>query len=159
MSKVDYYITEPFEQDILKKYLHRCFPAIDEKQKPTIMPLQEDLNILVAEDNIINQKVAESIFRSLNYKIDIALDGKEVVDMIKKKNYDIVFMDLQMPVKDGVDATVEIRGLGFQMPIIAMTATASKIAKDNALTSGMNDYITKPIKVDSIRSVLEKWFV
>jgi signal transduction histidine kinase/CheY-like chemotaxis protein len=159
MSKVDYYITEPFEQDILKNYLHRCFPAINENQKPTIMTLQEDLNILVAEDNIINQKVAESIFRSLNYKIDIALDGKEVVDMIKKKNYDIVFMDLQMPVKDGVDATVEIRGLGFQMPIIAMTATASKIAKDNALTSGMNDYITKPIKVDSIRSVLEKWFV
>jgi len=159
MAKVDYYLIEPFEQDIIKKYLHRCFPAIEDNKKPSTLTLQEDLNILVAEDNLINQKVAESIFRSLNYKIDIALDGKEVVDMIKKKNYDIVFMDLQMPVKDGVDATVEIRGLGFQMPIIAMTATASKIAKDNALTSGMNDYIIKPIKVESIRTVLEKWFV
>ena len=159
MAKVDYYLTEPFEQDILKKYLHRCFPGVDESKKSNNLTLQKDLNILVAEDNIINQKVAESIFHSLGYKIDIALDGKEVVDKIKKKQYDIVFMDLQMPVKDGVDATVEIRGLGFQMPIVAMTATANKIAKDNALNSGMNDYIIKPIKIESIRSVLEKWFV
>jgi CheY-like chemotaxis protein len=63
-----------------------------------------------------------------------------------------------MPGKDGVDATIEIRGLGFQMPIVAMTATASKIGKDNALTSGMNDYITKPVKMDAVRTALEKWF-
>jgi CheY-like chemotaxis protein len=116
------------------------------------------LNILVAEDNLINQKVAETIFQNLGYKIDIAFDGKKAVDMAKKKSYDIIFMDLQMPGKDGVDATIEIRGLGFQMPIVAMTATASKIGKDNALTSGMNDYITKPVKMDAVRTALEKWF-
>ncbi len=159
MIKVDYYLTEPFEQDILKKYLLRCFPSIEENKVSSALPLQKDLNILVAEDNLINQKVAESIFRSLGYKIDIATDGKEVIDMIKKKSYHIVFMDLQMPVKDGVDATVEIRGIGFQMPIIAMTASASKSIKDSALTSGMNDYITKPIKMEAIRIILEKWFV
>ena len=113
---------------------------------------------MIAEDNQINQKVAETIFRNLGYEIDIAMDGKEVVEMIKKKNYDIVFMDLQMPEKDGVDATVEIRGLGFQMPIIAMTATVSKSGRDSALTSGMNYYITKPVKIEAVKTVLQKWF-
>jgi PAS domain S-box-containing protein len=158
LSKIDFYLTQPFEQDILKNYLHRCFPLINIENQTKDIILQKDLSILVAEDNLINQKVAESIFNTFGYKIDIAIDGKEVVDMVKKKPYDIIFMDLQMPEKDGVDATVEIRGLGYQMPIVAMTATASKIGKDSALTSGMNDYITKPVKTEAVRIVLEKWF-
>jgi signal transduction histidine kinase/CheY-like chemotaxis protein len=156
--KVDYYLIQPFKQDILKNYLRHCFPEIVESEQNKTFDLQKDISILVAEDNLINQKVAESIFNNLGYKIDIAIDGKEVVRMIKKKAYDIVFMDLQMPEKDGVDATVEIRGLGFQMPIVAMTATASKIGKSSAIISGMNDYITKPIKVNTVRTILEKWF-
>jgi signal transduction histidine kinase/CheY-like chemotaxis protein len=158
LAKIDFYMTQPFEQDILKNYLHRCFSALNIETLSKEISLQKDINILVAEDNLINQKVAESIFLNMGYKIDIAIDGKEVVDMVRKKAYDIVFMDLQMPEKDGVDATVEIRGLGYQMPIVAMTATASKIGKDSALTSGMNDYITKPIKTESVRTVMEKWF-
>jgi CheY-like chemotaxis protein len=158
LSKIDFYLTQPFEQDILKNYIHRCFPLINVDEQTKDIELQKDLSILVAEDNLINQKVAESIFNTLGYKIDIAINGKEVVDMIKKRPYDIVFMDLQMPEKDGVDATVEIRGLGYQMPIVAMTATASKIGKDSAITSGMNDYITKPVKTEAVRKVLEKWF-
>ncbi len=158
VTRVDYYLIEPFEQNILKNYLYQWFPAIKEHEEERLSNLREDLNILVAEDNLINQKVAETIFRNLGYGIDIAIDGKEVVEMVKKKNYDIVFMDLQMPEKDGVDATVEIRGLGFQMPIVAMTATVSKTGRDNALTSGMNDYITKPVKVEAVRNVMQKWF-
>jgi len=158
VTLVDYYLIEPFEQNILKDYLYRWFSAINDRENERFSDLQKDLSILVAEDNLINQKVAETIFRNLGYEIDIALDGKEVVEMVKKKNYDIVFMDLQMPEKDGVEATVEIRGLGFQMPIVAMTATVSKTGRDNALTSGMNDYITKPVKVETVRTVLQKWF-
>lgn len=158
LAKIDFYLTQPFEQDILKNYFHRCFTSLNIDSLTKELEVQKDLNILVAEDNLINQKVAESIFQNLGYKIDIAIDGKEVVEKIKKKPYDIVFMDLQMPEKDGVDATVEIRGLGYQMPIIAMTATASKIGKDNALTSGMNDYITKPVRTEAVRNILEKWF-
>jgi CheY-like chemotaxis protein len=158
VNKVDYYLIQPFEQSILKDYLFRWFGGIQIQQQEKITNLPDSLNILVAEDNIINQKVAETIFSNLGYRIDLALNGKEVVEMAKKKNYDIIFMDLQMPEKDGVDATVEIRGLGFQMPIVAMTATASKIGKDNALTSGMNDYITKPVKVEAVKNVLIKWF-
>ncbi len=158
VNRIDYYLTEPFEPNILKDYLYRWFPAVKEQEEERLSVIRQDLNILVAEDNLINQKVAETIFRNLGYEIDIAIDGKEVVEMVKKKNYDIVFMDLQMPEKDGVDATVEIRGLGFQMPIVAMTATVSKSGRDSALTSGMNDYITKPVKVEAVRTVLQKWF-
>ncbi len=158
IAQVDYYMIEPFEQNILKNYLHKWFPSIKELEKEHFSSLQKDLNILIAEDNQINQKVAETIFRSLGYEIDIAMDGKEVVEMVKKKNYDIIFMDLQMPEKDGIDATVEIRGLGFQMPIIAMTATVSKAGRDNAMTSGMNDYITKPVKTEAVKVALQKWF-
>jgi len=158
LSKIDYYLIQPFDQNILKEYLFRWFSGIKQAEQEKSMALQKDLNILVAEDNLINQKVAETIFQNLGYQIDIALDGKKVVDMVRKKSYDIIFMDLQMPIKDGVDATIEIRGLGFQMPIVAMTATASKIGKDNAITAGMNDYITKPVKMDAVRTVLEKWF-
>jgi signal transduction histidine kinase/CheY-like chemotaxis protein len=158
VAKVDYYLIQPFEQTILKSYLFRWFPGIQMREQERVVTLQKELNILVAEDNTINQKVAETIFSNLGYKIDLAIDGKEVVEKVKKKNYDIIFMDLQMPEMDGMDATVEIRGSGFQMPIIAMTATASKIGKDNAIISGMNDYITKPVKVDAVKSVLQKWF-
>lgn len=158
INLIDYYLIEPFEQNILKNYLYKWFPGIKEQEEELFSKLQKNLNILIAEDNQINQKVAETIFRNLGYEIDIAVDGKEVVEMVKRKSYDIVFMDLQMPEKDGVDATVEIRGLGFQMPIIAMTATVSKASRDNAITSGMNDYITKPVKTEAVKSVLQKWF-
>ena len=158
VARIDYYLTQPFEQNILKNYLYQWFPAIKKIEENKSTTLQKDLMILVAEDNSINQKVAETIFGNMGYNIDIAPNGKEAVEMVKKKSYDIVFMDLEMPELDGVDATVEIRGLGFQMPIVAMTATSSKIGKDNAFTSGMNDYITKPVKIEAVKVVLYKWF-
>ena len=158
VSRIDYYLTQPFEQNILKNYFYQWFPAIQKNEESRSVTLQKDLSILVAEDNAINQKVAETIFGNMGYQIDIAHDGKEAVESVKHKSFDIIFMDLEMPELDGVDATVEIRGLGFQMPIVAMTATSSKIGKDNAITSGMNDYITKPVKIEAVREVLYKWF-
>jgi len=158
VARIDYYLTQPFEQNIMKEYLYRWFPSVKKTEEGKSIDLQKDLSILVAEDNAINQKVAETIFGSMGYKIDIVQNGNEAVERVKKKSYDIIFMDLEMPELDGVDATVEIRGLGFQMPIVAMTATSSKIGKDNAITSGMNDYITKPVKIEAVHDVLIKWF-
>ncbi|MBN2611829.1 MAG: response regulator [Bacteroidales bacterium] len=157
-SGIDYYMTQPFEQDEFLDYLLENYPNIikivDEDQRV----LREDLSILVAEDNTINQKVAETIFGFLGYKIDIAVDGNEAVSMVKEKNYDIVFMDLLMPDKDGIQATIDIRGLGRQIPIVAMTASASKKGRNKAITSGMNDYIVKPVKSETIKKILIKWF-
>ncbi len=158
IARVDYYLIHPFEHHILRNYILPWFPGIPLKDMDVSVGIQKNLSVLVAEDNLINQKVAETIFSNLGYTIEIANDGSEAVDMVKKKAYDVVFMDLQMPGKDGVDATVDIRGMGYQMPIVAMTATASKVGRESALNSGMNDYITKPVKVEDVRSVLQKWF-
>jgi len=113
---------------------------------------------LVAEDNEINIKVAQTIFSNLGLRIDVAKDGKEAIEKVKNKVYDIVFMDLVMPETDGMQATVEIRALGYTLPIVAMTATANSKTKSKAISTGMNDYIIKPVKLESIRNILLKWF-
>jgi signal transduction histidine kinase/CheY-like chemotaxis protein len=154
----DYYLIQPFEHEDLLNYLHDTFPNVKITAEEETRRLRTDLSILVAEDNIINQKVAETIFNNLGLKIEIANDGKETVEKFNSKKYDIIFMDLVMPNKDGIQATVDIRGTGSQIPIIAMTATASKQTQAQAIASGMNDYIIKPVKLETVRNILLKWF-
>lgn len=155
---VDYYIVQPFEQQKLNNCLNESFPALN-IQKDQGIELRKNLQILVAEDNIINQKVAENIFKNIGFDIDIAADGVEVIEKVKSKAFDIIFMDLEMPEKNGIDATIEIRSLGYQMPIVAMTASASEASKINSLNAGMNEYTTKPVKLETVQAILEKWFV
>jgi PAS domain S-box-containing protein len=155
---VDFYILEPFEQEDILSCLHDSFPALEKSAHEPVRKVRTDLSVLVAEDNEINIRVAQTIFGHLGYKIDIARNGIEVVEKAKQGKYDIIFMDLIMPERDGIQATVEIRGLGFQMPIVAMTATASSKSKQKAISSGMNDYIVKPVKADTIRNIFLKWF-
>jgi signal transduction histidine kinase/CheY-like chemotaxis protein len=155
---VDYYIVEPFEQTDIITCLYESYPSVVKKQGDVVRKIRNDLSVLVAEDNEINIRVAQTIFSNLGYKIDIARNGIEVVEKVTARSYDIVFMDLVMPERDGIQATVEIRAMGYQMPIIAMTATASNKSKLKAISSGMNDYIVKPVKLDSIRNILLKWF-
>ncbi|RPH73528.1 response regulator [bacterium] len=155
---VDYYFFEPIEQSDISKSLHETFPYIEKASGEIVRKIRSGLSILVAEDNEINIRVAQTIFSNLGYQIDVARNGTEAADKVRSRAYDIVFMDLVMPDKDGIQATVEIRGEGYQMPIVAMTATASLKSKAKAISSGMNDYIVKPVKIDSIRSILIKWF-
>ncbi len=155
---VDYYILEPFEQDDILSSIHDSFPALEKSSREPVRKVRTDLSILVAEDNEINIRVAQTIFGQLGYKIDIARNGIEAIEKIRQGKYDIVFMDLIMPEQDGIQTTVELRGLGFQMPVVAMTATASGKSKQKAISSGMNDYIVKPVKPDTIRNILLKWF-
>jgi CheY-like chemotaxis protein/PAS domain-containing protein len=116
------------------------------------------LNILVAEDNDINKIVASSMFKSLGYVIDIASDGKEVLQKIKSKDYDIIFMDINMPLKNGIDTTYDIRKLGYTMPIIAMTAKAHDSDRAEALSVGMDDFISKPVNKEIVGNILLKRF-
>jgi CheY-like chemotaxis protein len=157
-SGVDYYMTQPFEQDDFIGFLEDNLPNVAEVVDIEQKVIHPELSILVAEDNIINQKVAETIFGNLGFKIDIAPDGADTVEKVKQKEYDIIFMDILMPEKDGIQATVDIRGMGYQMPIVAMTATSSKKGRHKAISSGMNDYIIKPFKIETIKKVLIKWF-
>ena len=155
---VDCYFPEPMEQSDLMKCLYDSFPNVEKSSSEILHVIKPNLAILVAEDNEINIRVAQTIFSNLGFKIDMARNGNEAIEKVKSKNFDLIFMDLVMPERDGIQATVEMRGLGYQMPIIAMTATASSKTKSKAIASGMNDYIAKPVKIESLRNMLIKWF-
>ncbi len=116
-------------------------------------------HLLLAEDNEINQLVAQEILQSVGYTLDIANDGQEALALLEKNTYDAVLMDIQMPIMDGYTATQRIREQKqyAQLPIIAMSAHAMKGAKEMSLSVGMNDHITKPIVPDTLYRTLETW--
>ena len=113
---------------------------------------QFPLAILVAEDNKINQIIARKLFSKLGYKVDIAVNGKLAVTAVKNKNYDMIFMDMQMPEMDGVTATKEILKLAGKenMPIVAMTANVLADDKQRCIEAGMVGFVGKPINIDHI---------
>ncbi|CUS39326.1 response regulator [Candidatus Nitrospira nitrificans] len=140
-----------------------------------------DLRILLAEDNIINQKVAVRLFQRLGHRIDVVANGREAVEAVSRIRYDVVFMDCQMPDMDGLEATGIIRqreaagtvsSSGFpvsgletrnhkletphRVPIIAMTANAMQGDRERCLAAGMDDYLPKPISVDALAGVLSR---
>jgi CheY-like chemotaxis protein len=127
----------------------------------TIIENPNPLRILVAEDNDINQKLIRRALEKLGYTCDIVFNGKEVLRAAEAMDYDIVFMDILMPEMDGYRATEELFNLlrGRNMPvIIAMTANAMEEDRKKALDTGMNDYISKPFKMEEIKAKLDKWF-
>jgi two-component system sensor histidine kinase/response regulator len=111
------------------------------------------------EDNVLNQEVATEILRSAGISVDVANNGKEAVEAVTKSPYDIVLMDVQMPVMGGYEATKRIRTIDRykDLPIIAMTAHAMQGAREECLDAGMNDYISKPIDPDSLFLTIRKW--
>jgi two-component system sensor histidine kinase/response regulator len=116
-------------------------------------------NVLLVEDNEINQQVAKEILEGAGLNVALAADGQEGVNAVKESNYDVVLMDVQMPVMDGYTATREIRkDKQFKdLPIIAMTAHAMAGDEDKSLKAGMNGHVTKPIDPDQLFSTLQKW--
>jgi len=115
--------------------------------------------ILVAEDNEINQQVATELLESVGCTVDVAGNGLEAVQMVQQKPYDLVLMDMQMPVMDGLTATGEIRRIPAlaNLPILAMTANAMQQDRDHCLAAGMNDHLAKPIEPDELFTALRRW--
>jgi PAS domain S-box-containing protein len=119
---------------------------------------QHPLHILLAEDNAINQKVALRLLEKLGYNADVAADGFEVLAALKRKTYDVVLMDIQMPEMDGIEATKRIRAQfpQEQQPhIIAMTAYAMEGDRERCLMAGMDDYISKPVHIEELIKKLQ----
>jgi CheY-like chemotaxis protein len=116
------------------------------------------LRILIGEDNPMNQKLALKILGKLGYKADVVGNGKEVLEQVGKLDYDVIFMDVQMPEMDGLEATRMIRlCLSTQPIIIAMTANAMQGDREECMRAGMDDYLSKPVKIEELVITLEKW--
>ncbi|MGD2090235.1 MAG: two-component regulator propeller domain-containing protein [Candidatus Aminicenantes bacterium] len=123
---------------------------------------KQTIRILLVEDNPINQKLATQLFTKAGYQVTVVNNGIEAVSSFTAApdQYDIIFMDVQMPKMDGKAATRAIRSRGFaQIPIIAMTAQAMKGDREKCLEAGMNDYISKPIKQEAVFAMVKKWTV
>jgi CheY-like chemotaxis protein len=121
---------------------------------------QIEARILLVEDNLSNQFVAKSVLRLFGCEVDIASNGVEAIAKVQENRYDLVFMDCFMPLVDGFEATREIRNnesTGRRTPIVAMTAHAVEGAREECLNAGMDDYLTKPLKIHSVREILLKF--
>jgi two-component system sensor histidine kinase/response regulator len=161
-------MTKPIKQQLLyKNILAGLQPqgrlTVDGRQIQPRMPEELSatfpLQILVAEDNVINQQVIQFILQKMGYQPEIVENGKEAVEASANTGYDIIFMDLQMPEMDGLEATRLIRNSGQtdQPVIIALTANTMQGDEDECLRAGMNDYIGKPVKLDELLTKLRKW--
>lgn len=120
----------------------------------------DDCQLLLVEDNKINQEVAREILMDAGFKIDIRENGAEALQAVQEKQYDVVLMDIQMPVMDGLEATRQIRALGqpyTELPIIAMTAHALTGDADKSLEAGMNAHVTKPIDPGMVFNTIANW--
>jgi two-component system, sensor histidine kinase and response regulator len=119
------------------------------------------LRILVAEDNIVSQKVIVSQLEKLGHEVKITADGNETIEEFRQGKYDIVLMDVQMPDTNGFEATREIRAIeetfGTHTPIVAITAHALEGEREKCLASGMDDYLSKPIKIKLLEEMIGKW--
>lgn len=141
----------------------------EERKKKTVVTqhtLMEEakhtIKILLAEDNLLNQKLGEFMLTKAGYRLEIADDGQEAVDkfLAAPDSFDMIFMDINMPELDGREATRAIRDKGYKnIPIIALTADAMKEDREKCLKAGMNDYIAKPIKREVVYNMVRKWVI
>lgn len=130
--------------------------------KGQLDPERSSVNILLAEDNVTNQQVAVGILKKLEFQVDVVNNGEEALKKLEEKAYDLILMDVQMPVMDGLEATRQIRQsdslkVEKSIPIIAVTAHAMSNDRSWCLANGMSDYITKPIDATSLSDVIYKW--
>lgn len=131
-------------------------------------PASAGVRVLLAEDNMVNQKVAKAMLEKLGCIVEVAIHGAQAVERFREQPYDLIVMDCQMPVMDGLQATREIRLVerdragpnddpASGVPIIALTAHAMPEDRALCMDAGMNDYLSKPVRTDSLRQALLKW--
>jgi PAS domain S-box-containing protein len=164
--KFSNYLTKPIKQSQLYNVLSEIFFGAsiirsNKKDKFALdknMAKRHPLKILLAEDNLVNQKVASRILMKLGYRADIVSNGLEVIDALKRQKYDVVLMDVMMPEMDGLEATEAIikKWSDSRPRIVAMTAGAMKGDKEKCFDVGMDDYVTKPININQLTEALEK---
>jgi len=170
------FINKPIKASVLYNTLVSMFDAdvvnVPVKARPT-EALEADLaerlplSILLAEDNAVNQKLALRLLQRMGYRADLAKNGLEAskngleaLAAVSRQSYDLILMDMQMPEKDGLEATREIRATlpsDAQPVIIALTANAMQGDRELCMAAGMNDYLSKPIQIPELIAMLKKW--
>ena len=152
--------TPVFEQDLLDA-IGSLRPRIDAVEwQPGEPAAASAARILAVEDNPVNQRIIQKMLLMLGYEVDLAANGLEALVALRRRPYDAVLMDWEMPVMDGLEATAAIRGLPeplCRIPIIAITAHAIPGDREACLSGGMDEYLSKPVNVDMLRPLLDKW--
>ena len=124
----------------------------------TLEERRQGLSILLAEDNLVNQKLAVTLLNKQGHEVQVAVNGRQAVDLFATQHFDLIIMDVQMPKMDGFEATAEIRrrekDTGLHIPIIAMTANAMAGDREHCLDAGMDGYVSKPIRVDELLAAI-----
>jgi CheY-like chemotaxis protein len=157
------YLTKPVKQsevyDAIMMVMGYPTGEIPVITRHTIHEAHNRLDILLAEDNIVNQKLAVKILEKRGHRVVVASNGKKAIEQLERKHFDLVLMDVQMPEMDGIEATELIRKReeqeGGHIPIAAMTANAMKGDREKCLAAGMDGYVSKPIKVEKLFGVID----
>jgi two-component system, sensor histidine kinase and response regulator len=168
------FLTKPIKQSLLHDCLANVLNLIRPEasgRKEFIMTKydiadrqKQNVRILLVDDNVINQKIALKILGKMGYRAEVAQNGREAIEVLSQFAYNLVFMDCQMPILDGYEATRIIRNKSIRIinprvPIVAMTAHAMKGAREECIAAGMDDYIAKPVTADMIAAMIRKWVV
>ena len=123
----------------------------------------EELRVLVVDDNLLNRKLACAILKNHELEFDIAENGKIAYDLFMKRKYDMILMDIQMPIMNGIESTLKIReferewNISSPIPIIAVTAFAMENDKKNCFDAGMNDFIAKPYRAEKLVAIMSRF--
>jgi two-component system, sensor histidine kinase and response regulator len=160
----DAFLAKPFSRMELYEIMRAVFGDV-RKEKGQIITrhlahelLIKGISALLVEDNVINQKLMSILLQQMGCAYKIANNGKEAVDMVKQQTFDLVLMDLQMPVMDGYEATRIIRkDLKMNLPIVALTAHVFHEESEKCMAGGMNDFLTKPVALKALREMIMKW--
>jgi PAS domain S-box-containing protein len=161
------FLTKPVKQSSLYNVIVETFAVKDSAYKQSLqadslfdphMAERQPMKILLAEDNAVNQKLALRILERMGYRSDVAANGVEVLESLERQSYDLILMDVQMPEMDGLDATRNIRKLEniHQPHIIAMTANAMQGDREICIQAGMDDYVSKPIRIEELVEAITK---
>jgi hypothetical protein len=162
-------LSKPVKQSELFNRLVECLSSAEgltQPGVPIVAPLpsvvesiEKPFRILLAEDNLVNQKVALKQLKKLGYRADAVANGLEVITALDTIPYDLVLMDCQMPELDGYETTRQLRKdrRWINLPVIAMTANAMQGDREKCLDAGMSDYITKPVRLEELKAALERW--
>ena len=168
----DGYINKPVKKNSLYVAVFKSLDiVVDLDEEDKNVSIEQELGIikefasvnkkkfLVVEDYYVNQKLFKTILESLNIEVEVADNGQQAVELVSEKKYDLILMDIQMPVMNGIDATKKIREMGIKTPIIAVTANTITGELEKIYEVGMDDFLSKPFKKADLVQIFSKWII